>query len=57
MRLTWLTDIHLNFLTGQEVDNFLSVVRAGRPDVVLLTGDVGEARSVVPLLEPTSKSA
>jgi 3',5'-cyclic AMP phosphodiesterase CpdA len=51
MRLTWLTDIHLNFLTDDEADNFLSRVRASEPDAVLLTGDIGEARSVVPLLE------
>jgi 3',5'-cyclic-AMP phosphodiesterase len=51
MRLVWLTDIHLNFLTGNETDNFLSLVRSKEPDAILLTGDIGEARSVVPLLE------
>jgi 3',5'-cyclic AMP phosphodiesterase CpdA len=51
MRLAWLTDIHLNFLTASETDNFLSAVRVCKADAILLTGDIGEARSVVPLLE------
>ncbi|HZZ28164.1 MAG TPA: metallophosphoesterase [Pirellulales bacterium] len=50
MRLCWLTDIHLNFLTGSETDHFLSAVRATEADAILLTGDIGEARSVAPLL-------
>jgi 3',5'-cyclic-AMP phosphodiesterase len=51
MRLVWLTDIHLNFLNHHEMDNFLSVVRAREADAILLTGDIGEARSVAPLLQ------
>ena len=51
MRLIWLTDIHLNFLSDEETDNFLSSVRAAEPDAILLTGDIGEANSVMPILE------
>jgi len=51
MRLIWLTDIHLNFLLDEEVDNFLLLVRAQQPDAVLLTGDIGEAQSVEPILQ------
>ncbi|HEY2880890.1 MAG TPA: metallophosphoesterase [Pirellulales bacterium] len=51
MRLAWLSDIHLNFLTTAEAASFFAEVRAQKPDAVLLTGDVGEARSVVPWLE------
>lgn len=51
MRLIWLTDIHLNFLSDEETDNFLSAVRTAEPDAILLTGDVGEAQSAMPILE------
>jgi 3',5'-cyclic-AMP phosphodiesterase len=54
MRLVWITDIHLNFLLPEEVDEFLGAVRAAEPDAVLLTGDIGEAASVGPLLEQLS---
>ena len=32
MRLVWITDIHLNFLLPEEVDEFLAAVRAAEPD-------------------------
>jgi 3',5'-cyclic AMP phosphodiesterase CpdA len=54
MRLAWITDIHLNFLLPEEIDEFLAAVRAAEPEAVLLTGDIGEAASVVPLLEQLS---
>jgi predicted MPP superfamily phosphohydrolase len=56
MRLAWLSDIHLNFLSDQEVDNFLATVRAAEPAAVLLTGDIGEAGSVVPILEKLAEA-
>lgn len=51
MHLAWLTDVHLNFPSEMEVENFLATVREIDPDSVLVTGDIGEARSVVPWLE------
>ena len=51
MRLAWLTDVHLNFLGREFVEEFFSIVRAEKPDAVLLTGDVGEAGSVLTWLE------
>lgn len=51
MRLIWLTDIHLNFLSDLETAAFLSAVRDAEPDAILLTGDLGEANSVMPILE------
>ncbi|MFC1960355.1 metallophosphoesterase family protein [Chloroflexota bacterium] len=52
MRLAWLTDIHLNFLDDEaEIDRFLDNVREDGPDVVLLSGDIGEAYSVIGYLE------
>lgn len=50
-RLLWVTDPHLNFVTDAEIDAFAHEVVEARPSAVLLGGDVGEADSVVPLLE------
>lgn len=51
MRLAWLTDIHLNFLSPRELSLFLATVKESRPDALVITGDIGEADSVVGLLE------
>jgi len=50
-RVAWLTDIHLNFLSRPALEAFLKRVRDQRLDAVLVTGDIGEAGSVVPHLE------
>lgn len=50
MRLAWLTDIHFNFLRPGEADAFFATILEHRPDALLITGDVGEAQSVVPYL-------
>ena len=46
MRATWLTDIHLNFLRPLALKAFFDRVKAERPDVVLITGDIAESDSV-----------
>ena len=46
MRATWLTDIHLNFLRPLALQAFYDRVRAERPDLLLVTGDIGESDSV-----------
>ena len=51
MRLAWLTDVHLNFLPRDGAGELFSMVRAEKPDGVLLTGDIGEAVSVLSCLE------
>ena len=43
MRIAWLTDIHLNFLIPREIDLFISKVKKTNPDVVIITGDIGES--------------
>jgi len=43
MRLTWSTDVHLNFLSAAAVDRFAAALSAGAPDAVVLTGDISEA--------------
>ena len=47
MKLAWLTDIHLNFLSADEAECFFATVRADQPDAIMLTGDIGEAQNVV----------
>lgn len=54
-RMLWLTDLHLNFLTPQQIDDFLATVAAQRPDLVLVGGDIGEAPNVIGLLKRIAK--
>ena len=46
MRATWLTDIHLNFMRPLALRAFYDRVRKEQPDVLLVTGDIGESDSV-----------
>jgi Icc protein len=46
VRATWLTDIHLNFMRPLALRAFYERVRKERPDVLLVTGDIGESDSV-----------
>ncbi len=50
-RVTWLTDVHLNFLGYLDLARFLDQVSATQPDVLLLGGDIGEAPTVADYLE------
>jgi predicted phosphohydrolase len=43
MRAVWLSDIHLNFLTPFSMEKLFSLVQRSQPDVVLISGDIGEA--------------
>lgn len=47
MRLAWLTDIHLEFVSDDEVAALSSQVAAAHPDAVLIGGDIGKAASVI----------
>lgn len=49
-RLLWLTDIHLNFVRGNEREIFLNGVAAASPDAVLLGGDISESHDVTRFL-------
>ncbi len=49
-RLTWATDIHLNFLSHVGMDAFCDGLRREEPDAVLVTGDIAEAPTLEPLL-------
>ena len=45
-RLTWVTDIHLNFLSRARVDAFCDRILQAQPDAVLVGGDIAEADDV-----------
>ncbi len=45
MKLAWLTDIHLNFLTGREQCRFLDTV-CDQADSFLITGDIADSESL-----------
>ncbi|MBI2824471.1 MAG: metallophosphoesterase family protein [Planctomycetia bacterium] len=45
-RVVWLTDLHFNFLTPEQVDAFLTPVADCRADAVLFSGDIAEAKTV-----------
>ena len=45
-RLAWTTDIHLNFLGTQQIENFLGSIYRQSPDLLVISGDIGEAPSV-----------
>lgn len=51
MKLTWLTDIHLNFLEPDERADFYRKLHNLEGDALLLTGDIAEAPSVGPILQ------
>lgn len=51
VRAAWMTDIHLNFLDDWRRRIFLESVQAAAPDVLLISGDIGEAPTVERYLE------
>ncbi len=51
MRVTWATDLHLNFVDDEGIDRFVREVRDDRPYAVLVGGDVGEAPSFAGYLQ------
>lgn len=46
-RFAWLTDIHLNFLNPVQVEKFFSLVRGSNADMILISGDIGEAPRLI----------
>ncbi|MFT4925651.1 MAG: Icc protein [Phenylobacterium sp.] len=43
MKITWVTDIHLNFLRTSDITDLCASIVAGEPDIVLIAGDIAEA--------------
>jgi Icc-related predicted phosphoesterase len=50
MKLAWLTDIHLNFLTRDERMIFYQTILDSSCDALLISGDIAEAPSICDLL-------
>ena len=46
MRAVWLSDIHMDFLNGEEEARFLEQVDSAKPDVVMISGDISVARTI-----------
>lgn len=46
MKLSWLTDIHLNFLNDDEINSFLDKVDVSSPETILVGGDIGDSNSI-----------
>ena len=46
MRAIWITDIHLNFVGDAMRRRFIDQLAAGQADLILISGDVGEAPTV-----------
>ena len=51
MRLGWMSDIHLNFLEKNDLRSFLLNLASQDVDGWLISGDIGEASSVVRFLD------
>jgi 3',5'-cyclic AMP phosphodiesterase CpdA len=45
-RLAWTTDIHLNFLSKTQIIRWLDGIAVDKPDMLLITGDIGESKTV-----------
>lgn len=46
MKLAWLTDIHLNFLSPKRLNDFFQEIREQTCDALLITGDIAEAPTI-----------
>ena len=51
MRIAWTTDLHLNFVSDTDIDQFLEEVRDVHADAVVVGGDIGEADTFAAYLE------
>ncbi len=54
-RAAWLTDIHLNFISFIELVTFVDNVLKEQPDAIIISGDIGEADTVVSYLTELEK--
>ena len=46
-RIVWSTDIHLNFVEPAALDEYIGRLVDASPDIVLISGDIADSRSVV----------
>lgn len=55
-KVVWATDIHLNFLSDQRLEKFISLIQSKSPDILLVGGDIGEALNVASYLKRLEQS-
>ena len=46
-KIVWLSDIHLNFLSNEELYEFLKIVANCKSDIVLITGDISDSTKII----------
>ncbi|MDX1924088.1 MAG: metallophosphoesterase [Rickettsiaceae bacterium] len=51
MKLTWITDVHLNFLEKDERIDFYHTLITTDSDGIMISGDIAEATSIEPILK------
>ena len=51
MKLTWITDVHLNFLEKDKRMDFYQMLIATDSDGEMISGDIAEATSIEPILK------
>jgi len=51
MKVAWLTDIHLNFIKPNQIDDFFWKLSKEPVDCFFMSGDIGEANTVVNYLK------
>ena len=56
MKLTWLTDLHLNFLEPDERQAFYHSVQDTEGDAIVMSGDVADGRSLGMILDEMANS-
>lgn len=45
MRLAWLTDIHMDFVSADDTGRFLLALQSEQVDALIISGDIGESRT------------
>ncbi len=51
MKLVWVSDVHLNFLSPDQRFEFYGRVKEAEGDQVIISGDIAESQNVVSILE------
>lgn len=50
MKILWLTDIHLNFLSSEKRQEFYKTLVDAKPETIFISGDIAEGPSIVSIL-------
>lgn len=56
MRLAWITDPHLNHVSGERWQQWIDQIAAHGVDGIVITGDISEGDDVVPQLQRVAQS-